>query len=81
MLIFCVYLLIFVALCVAALAASSWYAGIKYDQWQKEFEAQGVKTALGPEQGPVPQGRLEPVFMGNEVVGYTIVHTKGTKGL
>ena len=69
MLIFCVYLLIFVALCVAALAASSWYAGIKYDQWQKEFEAQGVKTAL------------EPVFMGNEVVGYTVVHTKGTKSL
>lgn len=50
-----------IALSVAALAAASMLAGREYDKWKAEMDEKGIQTAL------------EPVFMGQDVVGYTLV--------
>lgn len=52
---------IVLSLAVMSLAACSWFAGREYDQWKSEIDAKGVQTAL------------EPVLLGGEVVGYTLV--------
>lgn len=52
---------IVLCLAVMALAAASWFAGREYDRWKSEIDAKGIETAL------------EPVLMGGEVVGYTLV--------
>lgn len=52
---------ILMALAIVALSAACWFAGFQYDQWVEEFNKEGIKTAL------------EPVLMGSDVVGYTVV--------
>jgi hypothetical protein len=54
-----------IAIATALVALSCVMAGKEYDRWVSEFEERGgVKSAL------------EPVLMGSEVVGYTVVQER-----
>jgi hypothetical protein len=59
------------SLYIAAIAFTGWIAGKEYEAWQKKMLAIN-------EGGTV---RLEPVFLGQEVVGYTVVSTSPSRGL
>ena len=58
-----------IGLCTAFIAGLSWWNWREFDQWVAQ---QGAKEH---------EMRLEPVFMGNEVVGYTVVTTNRSKAL
>lgn len=52
---------ILLSIAIMVWIAACWFAGFQYDQWVEEFNKEGIKTAL------------EPVLMGSDVVGYTVV--------
>ena len=64
MITFLLYSVFVVALATALVAFSCIRAGVEYDRWVEEFNEKGIKTAL------------EPVLMGSEVVGYTVVQER-----